>query len=141
MRVVAFAPALTVTEDEAGGVSATGFPMTSCFVSELPTDITVPMVIAVCALSGGEYDAVQYLIATGPDGERVSAMDFRWNFEDVDDIPVKFRVFVQYLPLRISTTGIHTIGLSDNLGATATEVQFPLPVHTYDPTTQGPGNF
>ena len=37
MRVVAFAPALTVTEDEAGGVSATGFPMTSCFVSELPT--------------------------------------------------------------------------------------------------------
>ena len=141
MRVVAFAPALTVTEEEAGGVSATGFPMTNCFVSELPTSITVPMVIGVCALSGGEYDAVQYLIATAPDGERVSAMEFRWHWDDIDDTPVKFRVFAQYLPLTITSTGVYTIGLYDSLDTTETDIQFPLPVHTYDPLTQGPGNF
>ena len=141
MRVISFAPALTITEEEAGGVSATGFPMTNCFVSELPTEITIPMVIVVCALSGGEYEAVQYLIATAPNGERVAAMEFRWPWDDITEIPVKFRVFAQYLPLQITSTGIYTLGLYSSLDATETDIQFPLPVHTYDPATQGPGNF
>jgi len=141
VRVVTFAPALKVTDEEGGGVNATGFPMTNCFVSELPMSITVPMVIAVCALSGGEYDAVQYLIATAPNGERAAAMEFRWQWDDVDETPVKFRVFAQYLPLNIASTGIYTIGLYDSLDARETDIQFPLPVHTYDPATQGPGNF
>jgi hypothetical protein len=141
VRVVAFGPALTVTEDEAGGVSATGFPMTNCFVTELPANVTISMVIAVCALSGGEYDPVQYLIATAPDGERVAAMEFRWHWQDVDEAPVKYRVFAQYLPLRITSTGIYTIGLYDRLDSVETTAEFPMPVHTYDPMTQGPGNF
>ena len=79
MRVVAFAPALTVTEEEDGGIAATGFPMTNCFISEAPTEITISVMIGVCALSGGEYDPVQYLIVTGPNGERAAAMEFRWH--------------------------------------------------------------
>jgi hypothetical protein len=141
VRVVAFGPALTVTEQDAGGVSATGFPMTNCFVSELPTTVTISMVIAVCALSGGEYDPVQYLIATAPDGERAAAMEFRWHWQDIDETPVKYRVFAQYLPLRIKSTGIYTIGLYDRLDSVETVAEFPMPVHSYDPMTQGPGNF
>ena len=47
MRVVAFAPALSANEEDAGGVSIKGFPMTSCYVSEFPSQITVPVVVAV----------------------------------------------------------------------------------------------
>ena len=141
MRVIAFAPALTITEEEAGGLSATGFPMTNCFVSEAPTEITISVMIGLCALSGGEYDPAQYLIVTGPNGERAAAMEFRWQWDDIDETPVKFRVFAQYLPLNIASTGIYTIGLYGSLDASETDIQFPLPVHTYDPATQGPGNF
>ena len=140
MRTVAFGPALTAVEDEDGGVTANGFPMTSCNVGELPTEITVPVVVAVCALSGGEYDPVRYIVATAPTGERSSAMEFRWHWDDIPEIPVKFRIFVQYLPMRIASTGIYTIGLYESLDSTETDTQFPLPVHTYDPLTEGPGN-
>jgi hypothetical protein len=141
VRVVAFAPALTVTEEEDGGVAATGFPMTNCFVSEAPTEITISVMIGVCALSGGEYDPVQYLIVTGPNGERAAAMEFRWRWDDVPGTPVKFRVFAQYLPVQIPSAGMYIIGLYDSLDATVASAEFPLPVNLYDPLTQGPGNF
>ena len=48
MRVVTMAPALSAIEEEAGGLSLQGFPMTSCFVDELPLEITIPVVVAVC---------------------------------------------------------------------------------------------
>jgi len=141
MRVVAFAPALTVTEEDDGGIAATGFPMTNCFVSEAPTEITISVMIGLCALSGGEYDPVQYLIVTGPTGERAAAMEFRWHWDDVPETPVKFRVFAQYLPVQITSTGMYIIGLYDSLEATVANAEFPLPVHLYDPSAQGPGNF
>jgi len=141
MRVVAFAPALTVTEEQDGGVAATGFPMTNCFVSEAPTEITLSVMIGVCALSGGEYDPVQYLITTGPNGERASGMEFRWHWDDIPETPVKFRVFAQYLPVQITSAGMYIIGLYDSLDATVANAEFPLPVNLYDPLTQGPGNF
>ncbi len=59
MRVVAFAPSLSAEEDAAGGVNLTGFPMTSCYVNNFPAQITVPMVVAVCALGGADYDPVK----------------------------------------------------------------------------------
>ena len=141
MRVVAFAPALTVTEEDDGGIAATGFPMTNCFVSEAPTEITISVMIGLCALSGGEYDPVQYLIVTGPTGERAAAMEFRWHWDDVPETPVKFRVFAQDLPVQITSTGMYIIGLYDSLEATVANAEFPLPVHLYNPSTQGPGNF
>ena len=141
MRVVAFAPALTVTEEDDGGIAATGFPMSNCFVSEAPTEITISVMIGLCALSGGEYDPVQYLIVTGPTGERAAAMEFRWHWDDVPETPVKFRVFAQYLPVQITSTGMYIIGLYDSLEATVANAEFPLPVHLYNPSTQGPGNF
>jgi hypothetical protein len=141
VRVLAFAPATNVTEDAGGGLSADGFAMTSAFVSEMPAVITISMILAVCALSGEEYDPVQYLIATSPMGERAGAVEFRWHWDDIPETPVKFRAFVQNLPLQITTTGIYSIGLYDSLDATQTDIEFPLPVYTYDPLTQGPGHF
>jgi hypothetical protein len=141
VRVVVFAPALTVTEEEDGGVAATGFPMTNCFVIETPIEITISVMIGVCGLSGGEYDPVQYLIATAPNGERAAAMEFRWHWDDVPETPVKFRVFAQYLPVQITSPGMYIIGLYDSLDATVANAEFPLPVNVYDPLTQGPGNF
>ena len=141
MRVLAFAPALGVTEDEGGGVSAHGFTMTSGFVSEVPTVITISMILAVCALSGDDYDPVQYIVATSPTGERAGAVEFSWHWDDNPETPVKFRAFVQNLPLQITATGVYSIGLYDSLDATSTDIEFPLPIYTYDPLTQGPGHF
>ena len=64
MRVLTFAPALAATEDDGGGVSVDGFPMTHCFVSEFPTEITITMVLVVCTLAGEEYSPC--LLYTSP---------------------------------------------------------------------------
>lgn len=141
MRVLTFAPALAATEDDGGGVSVDGFPMTHCFVSEFPTEITITMVLVVCTLAGDEYSPEQYIIARSPDGERTTEMVFRWQWDDNPETPVKFRVFIQNLPLQITSAGIYTIGLYDSRDATATDIEFPLPVNKYDPLTQGPGHF
>jgi hypothetical protein len=138
MRVVTFAPSLSATEDDAGGVNIKGFPMTCCYVDGFPAQITVPMVVAVCALSGDDYDPVKYIIATGPDGERAGSLEFGWHWHDGPSTPVKFRVFAQYLPMQAATPGVYTIGLYDSLDAaeTDTDVIFPLPVIRRNPSLQ-----
>jgi hypothetical protein len=141
VRVLTFAPALVATEDEGGGVNVDGFPLTHCFVSEFPSQITISMVVVVCALAGDEHRSEQYIVTKSPDGERAGAMVFRWQWDDNPEAPVKFRVFLQQLPLQLTTAGVYTIGLYDSLEATETETEFPLPVHQYDPLTQGPGHF
>lgn len=128
MRVVTFAPALSATDEEAGGLSLRGFPMTSAFVDLFPVEITVSVVVVVCALAGEEYDAVRYLIADSPTGERVSTMEFRWNWPDTDDIPVKFRVFAQQLPLYLESEGTYMLSLADNPDGVGAEYSYPLPV-------------
>lgn len=136
MRVVAFAPSLSAVEEEAGGVNLKGFPMTSCYVNIFPAQITVPMVVAVTALGGTDYDPVKYIVATSPDGERVGSLEFGWHWQDNPPTPVKFRVFTQYLPLRAETAGVYTIGLYDSLQDTESDTLFPLPVLKMNPLLQ-----
>lgn len=136
MRVVTFAPSLSATEEEAGGVNAKGFPMTSCYVNSFPAQITVPMVVAVCALGGTDYDPVQYIVATSPEGERVGTLEFGWHWHDNPPTPVKFRVFVQHLPMRVESAGVYTIGLYDSIDSTDSEHIFPLPVLKMNPLIQ-----
>jgi len=133
MRCVAFAPALSAVEDQAGGITAKGFPMTATYVNDFPAQITVPMVVAFCALGGADYDPVQYIVATSADGERVGSLEFGWHWHDNPPTPVKFRVFTQYLPMRVESAGVYTIGLYDSLDATESEVLFPLPVLKMNP--------
>ena len=133
MRVVTFAPSLSAEEDAAGGVNLTGFPMTSCYVDNFPAQITVPMVVAFCALGGTDYDPVRYIIATSPEGERVGSLEFRWHWHDNPPTPVKFRVFTQYLPMRVEAAGVYTIGLYENLHDTESEHLYPLPVIRMNP--------
>lgn len=73
MRVVAFAPALSANEEEAGGVAVKGFPMTSCYVNNFPAQITVPIVVAVTALGGTDYDPVKVIVATSPEASGSAA--------------------------------------------------------------------
>lgn len=136
MRVVAFAPSLSAVEEDAGGVNIAGFPMTSCYVNDFPAQITVPMVVAVTALGGTDYDPVKYIVATSPDGERVGSLEFSWHWHDNPPAPVKFRVFTQYLPMRAQTAGVYTIGLYDSLDDTDSDVLFPLPVLKTNPLLQ-----
>ena len=133
MRVVTFAPSLSAEEDAAGGVNLTGFPMTSCYVDNVPAQITVPMVVAFCALGGADYDPVRYIVATSPEGERVGSLEFRWHWHDNPPTPVKFRVFTQYLPMRVEAAGVYTIGLYENLHDTESEHLYPLPVIRMNP--------
>ena len=136
MRVVAFAPSLSAVEEDAGGVNIKGFPMTSCYVNSFPAQITVPMVVAVTALGGTDYDPVKFIVATSPDGERVGSLEFNWHWHDNPPTPVKFRVFTQYLPMRAETAGVYTIGLYDSLEDTESDVLFPLPVLKTNPLLQ-----
>jgi hypothetical protein len=136
MRVVAFAPALSATEEDAGGVAVKGFPMTSCYVNNFPAQITVPIVVAVTALGGMDYDPVKVIVATSPGGERVGSLEFSWHWNDNPPTPVKFRVFTQYLPMRVEEAGVYTLGLYDTLEDTESEHLFPLPVLKMNPLLQ-----
>ena len=133
MRCVAFAPSLSAVEEDAGGVNVKGFPMTSCYVRNFPAQITVPMVVAFCAMGGSDYDPKQYIVATSADGERVGSLEFSWHWHDNPPTPVKFRVFTQYLPMRVESAGVYTIGLYDSLEATESDHLFPLPVLKMNP--------
>ena len=133
MRVVTFAPALSAEDDAAGGVNLTGFPMTSCYVDNFPAQITVPMVVAFCALGGADYDPVRYIVAHSPEGERVGSLEFRWHWQDNPPTPVKFWVFTQYLPMRVEAAGVYTIGLYETLEAGESEHLYPLPVLRMNP--------
>ena len=128
MRVVAFAPSLVAVEAEDGGLNANGFPMTSCYVEEMPAEITIPVVIAVCGLAGEECDAVRYLIATSPQGEKISTMQFGWQWQDDPELPVEYQVFVQRLPVQINQPGIYTLGLYQTAEGGDTPHSFPLPI-------------
>ncbi len=132
MRVVAFGPALTAVDAADGGVDANGFPMTSCFVEELPSEITLPVVIAVAALAGGEYAPVCHLMASSPSGEQIATMRFGWQWDDDPDLPVKYRAFVQYLPVRIETPGVYTLSLGDTAEADQAPYTYPLAVFEAD---------
>ena len=136
MRVVAFAPSLSAVEEESGGVNIKGFPMTACYFDSFPAQITIPMVVSVCALGGGEYDPVRVIAAYSAGGERVGSLEFGWHWHDNPPTPVKFRVFAQYLPMRVESAGVYTIGLYESLDDTETDVLFPLPVLKRNPLLQ-----
>jgi hypothetical protein len=136
MRVVAFAPALSATSQDAGGVAIEGFPMTSCYVDGFPNQITVPVVVSVATLGGSDYEPTRYIVATSPEGERVGALEFSWSWPDNPPVPVKFRVFAQHLPMRVTNPGIYTLGLYENLDDSESDHLFPLPVFKRNPLWQ-----
>ena len=46
---------------------------------------------------------------------------------------MKFRVFTQYLPMRVEAAGVYTIGLYENLSGADSENLYPLPVLRMNP--------
>jgi hypothetical protein len=138
MRVITFAASLSAVQEDTGGIATKGFPMTSCYVDNFPAQITIPMVVAFCAAGGGDYDPVKYITATSPDGERVGTLEFRWHWHDNPPSPIKFRVFAQHLPIKVTTTGVYTIGLYDSPHSTETDHIYPLPILRTNPLVQNP---
>lgn len=135
MRVVTFAPSLSAVSLDSGGLTAEGFPMTSCYVDSFPAQVTIPIVVAVCTAGGSDYNPRKYIVATSPDDERVGALEFAWHWPDNPPVPVKFRVFAQHLPITVPSAGVYTLGLYDSLEATESEHLFPLPVLRRNPLT------
>lgn len=133
MHVVAFAPSLKAVLDEAGGVHADGFPMTSCHVSSFPAQITIPVVLAVYTQGGTDYDPQRFIVAKSSDGETVGVLECSWHWPDNPGAPVKFRVFAHHLPLEVKSAGVYTIGLYDSRDAAETDHRFPLPVVKTNP--------
>jgi len=128
VRVVTFAPAFSATEEASGGLSARGFPLTRAFVDVFPVELTVPVILAVWADEGSDYDVTKYIAVTTADGRRLATMQFSWHWDDNPAAPVKFRAFVQHLPLRIESESLLTVGLYDSAEATTSEHVFHLPV-------------
>ena len=140
MRTVTFAPSLSATEEEAGGLALRGFPMTSGFVDTFPSEIVVNVVVAVCTLNGDEYDPVQYIVATSPTGERLCTMEFGWHWDDNPNCPVKYRAFAQRLPLTIESEGTYILTLTDDPDEINDSVQaFPLQIFR-NPAAPGTGD-
>ena len=133
MHVVAFAPSLGAVLNDACGVNAHGFPLTSASVESLPAQITVSLVLAVYTQGGTDYEPERFIIARSPQGETVGELQCRWHWPDSPGDPVKFRVFAHQLPLRLPTTGVYTIGFYESRHGTDTPHQFPLPVHKANP--------
>jgi hypothetical protein len=138
MHIVTFAPSLRAVEQEAGGVSTEGFPMTSCYVDGFPARVTIPLVVACYTEGGTDYDPRQYIIATSPRGDRVGFLEFGWHWPDNPGSPVKFRVFAQQLAMAVDSAGVYTIGLYDSPDATTSPHLFPLPVSRLNPLTGRP---
>jgi hypothetical protein len=76
------------------------------------------------------------IIANSPEEERVGSLEFGWHWHDNPPTPVKFRVFTQYLPMRVEAPGVYMIGLYDSLDDTETDIMFPLPVLKRNPLLQ-----
>lgn len=133
MHVVAFAPSTRVVMHEGGGVTADGFPMTSCHVDRFPRQITVQLVLAVYTQGGSDYDPRLYIVAKSPEGERLSTLECAWHWPDKPGVPVKFWVLARYLPLLVQSPGLYSVGLYDSPDATETDHLFPLPVAQFNP--------
>ena len=138
MHVVAFAPSFRAVLDEAGGVKADGFPMTSAHVTSFPAQITLPLVLAVYTQGGTDYDPRRYIVAKSPKGERVSAMECAWHWPDNPGSPVKFWVLTRHLPMAVPSPGVYTVGLYDSPEAAETDHLFPLPVIKANPFAAPP---
>ena len=138
MHVIAFAPSLRAVLDQGGGVTAAGFPMTSCTIGGVPTPVSIPVVLAVWAPGGTDYDPRRYIVATSPDGKRVSSVECAWHWPDKPGAPVKFWVLVRELSMVVESAGVYTIGLYDGPDATKTDHLFPLPVFTANPLAPPP---
>lgn len=128
--MLAFAPSLTAEEAVDGGLNMRGFPMTSAFVDVLPVEITVfPSSSRWPPWLGTENNPALYLGVNSPQGRRLVTMQMAWQWDDVPDVLVKFRSFLQYLPFQVESEGVYTLGLYDDPGATETgEHTFPLAI-------------
>ncbi|PRC44522.1 hypothetical protein C6A85_99815 [Mycobacterium sp. ITM-2017-0098] len=138
MHVVAFAPALKAVLDDAGGVRAEGFPMTSCQVSSFPARITVPVVLSVYTQGGIDHDPQRFIVVRSSDGATVGALECSWHWPDNPGAPVKFRVFAHQLSIDVQAPGVYTFGLYDTREAVATEHHFPLPILKTNPFARQP---
>lgn len=138
MQVSVFAPALRAFLDDNGGVTAHGFPLTSCHVMSFPAQITIPVVLAAHAHGGTEYDPRRYIVAKSPAGEQLGALECSWRWPDAPGVPVKFWVLTRDLPLVVHGAGVCTIGLYDSPDATDTDHLFPLPVLKANPLMPPP---
>ncbi len=131
MRILAFAASGGATIED-GAVSARGLPITALYVPNFPTRITVPLVLAVWARAGSDYDPRRYIVARSPDGERLSVFECSWHWPDQDDEPFKFRVFAPQLPIPVQSAGAYTIGLCHSPEATDPAYAFPLLIKAVD---------
>jgi hypothetical protein len=140
MQVIAFAASRSARLEEAGGLTAEGFPMTSCYVNGLPAQITVPVVLSVYTSGGGDYEPRRFIVAKSPEGERVGLLEFAWQWPDNPGFPMKFRVFAHQLPMTVYSTGVHIIGLYEHPDDEDPEFEFPLPVLRLNPLIGGPSD-
>ena len=135
MHVLAFAPAVSAVIN-AQGVTASGFPMSCYYVLGFPSQITVPLVLAVYTQTGHDHDPRRYIVARSPDGERLSVLVCNWHWPDQEGEPFKFRVFAPQLTIPVAFAGVYKIGLYHSQDATETAYHFPFPVKAGAPPPQ-----
>jgi hypothetical protein len=128
MQILAFAATRRAVLEDAGGVTAEGFPMTSCYVESFPAQLNLPIVLSVYAPAGDNFVMRRYLGVTSPAGDRVGFLELSWEWPDLPNAPVKYRVLAPVLPMFVDRPGSYSIGLYADAAGSEPEFSFPLSV-------------
>ncbi len=110
-----------------GAIDSTCVPMTSYEIDQIPSGMTVLIVVVVHTPAGKDYDAKLYVVCKDPAGERRGTIESIWHWPDDGNKSSKYRCFIHSLSFEAAAEGEYTIGVYDDWEATA-EVAPPIPV-------------
>ena len=129
---------------ENGAINATQIPTTSYTVDQTPLRLKVPVVIAVHAPRGSEYEPSLYVVAKDPEGSARGALKFAWQWPDEDDKPSKYRCFTGELSFSVDSVGEYVIGAyrdADASDAVGTPIPFFIGLRSLGQTNNGATSF
>lgn len=108
-------------------IDATRIPTTNYEIDQIPMWLTVPIVLAVHAPAGGDYDPQIYVVCKDADGEKRGTVRSMWDWPDEDGKSSKYRCFAPQLSFAIESEGEYTIGVYYDADGTK-EVGPPIPL-------------
>jgi hypothetical protein len=115
--------------DDDGAIHASRIPTTCFEVSQIPLEVTIPLVVVVHAQAGRDYDPQLFIVCKDPDGKRQSSIESSWHWPDEQDKPSKYRCFAHPFPFLISVEGQYTIGAYyDEYGIAELATPIPLSI-------------
>lgn len=136
MHIAALLVVGSATLDDDGAIQATRIPTTCFEVSQIPLEVTIPLVIVVHAEAGRDYEPQLYVVCKDPAGQRSGSSESSWHWPDDEDRPSKYRCFTYPFTFLISAEGQYTIGAYyDSYGIAEMATPIPLSIRLFESDT------